>query len=485
MHCPRINLIKIAVAISAMVLVNCATVRVAQAQGDAPPKPCGWEVRSTNTPGGGGELKSQGVTGKETPWFTTDIAPSTAGSAVVNIVITYYESEEDMLKAKEIKKKKAEEAKKKREEEKKRREDERKKKKGAKADNPPKPPQGADVPTFDPRTHKLDENGKVVPIPPKQESPEPKDHKHCDIPDRFECGEHYLWWLKNHHHRNEPKKADNSKTIDPEMRPMGLQGQPRMILTGAVVAGEDTQVRVVDANGAFLSGVVVALPNGEQATTDAEGKATVKAPKNTDTMLLTLVGLGVAASAWVQSSGEVPANQALPHLSPPNFIQPGQPTEIGWSGNGGQITIDGKPVNSLAQSPNACVVDIPKDLAPGTHTMALKQGDQVVDVVPINVVGLQIEPPKQMMVGQKATYLIRVLGTDRKIDLTLNNLSQMVASLVGDAADFVVTSSGGKNNVAKVEVRTHSVGQVLIAVNGSGFDSDAIECVDYMVAKQR
>jgi hypothetical protein len=66
--------------------------------------------------------------------------------------------------------------------------------KGKKDDKPPKPPVGPDVPTFDPRTHEL-RDGRVVPRRPPVD-----EHRRCERPGRFECGQHYLWWLQNHEH---------------------------------------------------------------------------------------------------------------------------------------------------------------------------------------------------------------------------------------------------------------------------------------------
>ena len=57
----------------------------------------GWEVFSNSTPGGGGTMESQGLTGERTAWFTTHVAPSNAG--VVNMVVTHYDSKESRDKA--------------------------------------------------------------------------------------------------------------------------------------------------------------------------------------------------------------------------------------------------------------------------------------------------------------------------------------------------------------------------------------------------
>lgn len=471
MNAPR-NLLKIVwigMAISAIAL---SSISPAYAQGDNPPKPVGWEVRSTNTPGGGGELKSQGVTGKKTPWFLVKNGPSVAGSAVVNIVIVYYDSKEDLEKAKELDKKKKEEedAKKKGGKKDDGKKDDGKKDDGKKAPPKPKTKNPGDVVTFDPRTHRVDENGKVVPIDPKQKSPDLKDHKDCEKPMRFECGEHYRWWLENHEHRSgtsEKGGADRHR----------MQDRPRLIMTGSVLAGQPADVRVVDSNGAFLSGVVLALPNGEMTMTDEQGKATVSAPSDSGTLLVTLLGLGVAGSAWVQPSPGPTAIPVQPKLDPPSLLQPGQTAEIGWTGAqpGSTICIDGKPVQVLASSPTSCIIQVPNDLEPGRHVLGLTSGSieshslpmeeiSFSDQVPVDSFSLSLEPPKTLMLGQKAAYTVRLIGTDKKVDLRLANLSPSVVRMLGSAAQGSLTTSGGRDNVARIDVQALSAGAIQIQV---------------------
>ena len=98
----------------------------------------GWEVFSTSTPGGGGTMESQGLTGERTAWFITHVAPGNAG--VVNMVVTYYDSKESLDKAKEKEKEKNKKV---------------KKSDGKKSDPP-------SVPTFDPRFYEY-KDGKVIP----------------------------------------------------------------------------------------------------------------------------------------------------------------------------------------------------------------------------------------------------------------------------------------------------------------------------------
>lgn len=101
----------------------------------------GYEVFSSSTPGGGGTLESQGLTGERTPWSITHVAPSLPGA--VNVVVTYYDSKESRDKAKEKEK----------EQNKKKKDD--KKRDGKKSDPPP-------VPTYDPRFYEY-KDGKLAP----------------------------------------------------------------------------------------------------------------------------------------------------------------------------------------------------------------------------------------------------------------------------------------------------------------------------------
>lgn len=101
----------------------------------------GYEVFSTSTPGGGGTLESQGLTGERTEWTITQMAP--AGPGVVNVVVTYYDSKESRDKAKE------------KEKEKEKKKKDRKKTSGKDTDGP-------SIPTYDPRFYEY-KDGKLVP----------------------------------------------------------------------------------------------------------------------------------------------------------------------------------------------------------------------------------------------------------------------------------------------------------------------------------
>ncbi len=56
------------------------------------------------------------------------------------------------------------------------------------------------------------QNHDHKPSPPKP--PAPDDHSNCDKPPRFECGQHYLWWLQNHDHK--PAKDQKQGSAGPK-----------------------------------------------------------------------------------------------------------------------------------------------------------------------------------------------------------------------------------------------------------------------------
>ncbi len=453
----------------------------------------GWEVRSTNTPGGGGELHTVGSSGVSSPWSIATPAPTVAGSAVINIVITYYHCKE------------CRDAAKKKQDEDKKKADEAKKggKKGGKKPADKKPPQGPDVPTFDPRTHEL-RDGKVVPKPPpKQDKPAEDPHRHCDKPERFECGQHWLWWLKNHDHRTEPKRAHGEsdrkpvdsrydgldrkiKQVEPDDQKQGmLDPGSRIIMTGTVVAGEEARVAVVDSQGALLSGVVVALPDGQTAQTDSRGRARFEVPLGIETVMLSLVGTQVVQKAWAWNSGtenggKLPAYDA-PCVFPPTVYQLGRPMPVCATGltSNQQVMIDGAPVEPLAWSPTGFVADVPADLPAGTHSVVIQDHKVPVAVATFDAIQLVPDPPKTLVVGKPAKYRVRIVGTQLKVDLGAQDLSAGVIRMMPLAtesrplsltnaidvrAERVYRSTGGKDNFVDIPVQPLKPGRIQISL---------------------
>jgi hypothetical protein len=81
--------------------------------------------------------------------------------------------------------------------------------------------------------------------PPPPPKPVQDSHKNCDRPEKFECGQHYLWWLKNHDHRSSAPKngsaADAQRAILPST-PGNYDGSGRG--EAAVPVGADGRAAV-------------------------------------------------------------------------------------------------------------------------------------------------------------------------------------------------------------------------------------------------
>lgn len=456
----------------------------------------GWEVRSTNTPGGGGELTSQGVTGQQTPWMDVQIGPTTAGTAVTNMVITYYHCKE----CRDAAKKKREEDKKKREEEKKKKEEERKKKaeEGKKAKSGAKAP---DVPTFDPRTHEL-KDGKVVPKTPKSQDthencPRPErfecgehyqwwlenhDHKmahpnlngheNCEKPPKFECSEHYRWWLENHKHRTEPAPKPQEEyrydSLDRPIKKTSLAPNRdgwQIVMTGTVIEGETATASVLDADGSLLTGVVLEMPDGEKTVTDEMGRATFRVPPGLEAMALTIAGTKIMKSVWAWTADD--PRPYMPVRNMPKPVIPGQATALVTPKTSGQpeILVDGRPTTVLASSPTSTIADVPYGLTPGAHALTVRDQGQVADIQVVEAVWLRVEAPKTLVRGQTSSYEVEVVGTDQPVYLQVRNESPSVVKLMDASSTGLRQTCGGASNRTTIDFRAVGAGMIRLPVN--------------------
>lgn len=418
-----------------------ATTQVARAQ-DHECKVVGWEVFSTNTPGGGGELKSQGLTGERTPWMISTPAPSTAGSAVTNIVVRYYCCKECRDAA--IQKDK--------DEKKKKKEKDDKKKELPKGGTPP------DVPTFDPRFYEL-KDGKVVPKKPRDEDQKSfeNDHRHCDIPSHFECGEHFQWWVQNHEHRTEP-------------RPLGS----RLVMTGTVVSGEPVTMTAVDEKGAIIRGAVIELPNDQTAKADDQGRISFNVPAGLQTLVLRLQGSPNKHLIWATDSPHFPVPDQSFQISNPltrsDYLTINVPPDAHVTG----VLFDNKPIAPLATSHGQMVIQVPADAKPGLHSVvAVDQGD-IVRAVLFDTWELKVEPPKTFVKGQAGEYKIEVVGTKAPVPLRIENRSPSVIQIEPTKGLKPVSSNGlapiaafEYNYVALLMLRVRALkpGDIQIAVS--------------------
>lgn len=456
----------------------------------------GTEVRTTNTPGGGGELTSQGVTGQQTAWMDIQMGPTTAGTAVTNMVITYYHCKD----CRDAAKKKREDEKKKREEEKKKKEEERKKKAEEGKKDKPKT-KAPDVLTFDPRTHEL-KDGKVVPKTQKSQDshlncprpekfecgehytwwlenhdhkvavPNLKGHENCDCPPKFECSEHYRWWLENHRHRTEPlPKVDREyryDSLDRKIKKASLAPNPdgwQIVMTGTVVAGEEATASVLDSEGSMLTGVVLELPNGEKVTTNDKGHATFRVLSGLESIALTIAGTKIMKSAWAWQ----PENMRpwMPAPFTPKPIIPGQATAIATPATSGvpEVLVDARPTNVLASSPTSTIADMPYGLTPGAHAVTVRDQGKTVDIQVVEAVWLRVEAPKTLVRGEKSSYTVEVVGTEQPVSIQVRNDSPTVVKLMDASSAGLLTTSGGTANQAKIDFQAIGAGTIRLPLN--------------------
>ncbi|MCH7903121.1 MAG: carboxypeptidase regulatory-like domain-containing protein [Armatimonadetes bacterium] len=496
------NLINILAAASLLMTTTVATAQVPPTNAQAEHGVVGHEVFSTSTPGGGGQLKSQGVNGKKSSWYISSTAP--ARLAVTNVVITYYHCKECRDKAKAERKKLIDLKKKEKADNKKKKDEPMKK----------APPKGKDTPTYDPRFWKY-ENGKLIPV---------NDHSKCPKPDKFECGQHYLWWLENHKHA-EPKNSDdndhskckkplkfecgahyqwwlrNHKHISSSKNAM-LPNEYQLFVSGTVVPGQPVTGTVLDANGAVASGVVIEITDGEEITTDEYGRFWFIAPEDVDTILLTIAGTEIRRAIWntgttqhTNGSGVVDgldaetadrntefdeagdtASQTDPtpsqgeRIMTPQFGQIGQTMEIaGYFPLGTNLTLDGDTVAVLASSPSAVTVVLPANLVPGRHTVELQRDGEIMAIASFAAIILQIElAERTLMIGQKGRVKVKVIGTEMSVAIQIDVATPGILKALCNGR---VYSSGGSLNFVDIEV---------VALKPGAFKINLTPLMDYI-----
>src|ERR1700688_3930526 len=80
---------------------------------------------------------------------------------------------------------------------------------------------------------------------------------------------------------------------------------PRLIiLPPKVVAGAEATLAVLDSQGRLLPNITVELSGGQNAVTDATGRAIFKAPDQPGTLIAKAAGQGITASAIVVASDD-------------------------------------------------------------------------------------------------------------------------------------------------------------------------------------
>ncbi len=244
----------------------------------------------------------------------------------------------------------------------------------------------------------------------------------------------------------------------------------RVVMTGAVVAGEPATVSVINPQGQTLSGVVVEVAN-QRIKTDESGRAIFTVPQGASLsgaviaeekgskkkLIAAIAGLSGAASAVVLTRDGNGAVKAPPQIkSLPHFVQPGQVTIGGehFSGDaaGNVVNLGDRTVPVLASSPVELVAALPSDLPLGRQPLTVTTAAGTSEPAYTEAVQLRLEANKTTLRrGQSATLRLIVKGTEKPVDLKVANLTpQNIRLEKGSVA--IVRTSGGRYNSSSLKV---------------------------------
>jgi hypothetical protein len=227
--------------------------------------------------------------------------------------------------------------------------------------------------------------------------------------------------------------------------------QPEIVLPLKLVAGFPATLATLGADRKLRSHVAVVLGNGVQIETDATGRADFPAPAAG--VLIARAGNATAA-ALVESSPGTPA----PHrLSVARFAPLHGSFDVcggGFRGNAEEdrVLINNQPGLILASSPECLVIISDPKIPPGPAVISV-ESPQPPRRSMVTLIGIEFEAPEPpLKPGEKGWLTVRARGSDQKLDVSVENRSPDVLRFEkGDALE--VTTRGGAQNVAKIEVR--------------------------------
>jgi len=252
--------------------------------------------------------------------------------------------------------------------------------------------------------------------------------------------------------------AQPVRSQSPRANPGPLTSGPlTIVLPPRLVPGQPVTLAVTDADGKLVAGTTVELGSGDRVTTDRTGRAYFTAPATGGAFLVK--GDNTSAAVLVDSSSSANAKQ-------PITVAPDVSLRDRFSICGGglrgdadayQVTLNGEPGLVLAASPACVEVLAGAKAAPGPATISLEAG-AAKWTANTSLVSLEFEPPQPALLpGQRGKLTVHVRGSERKLDISVENGAPGVLQFLRGDIQRLQTS-GGPQNVAQIEVKAIRAG---------------------------
>ena len=239
----------------------------------------------------------------------------------------------------------------------------------------------------------------------------------------------------------------------------------RLVLTGTVYAGEETTLTAVDPEGSVLTGVVVEFEGEDEPhVTDENGQVTVTVPTGVPSLVTRFRDLPDSPPVSTPVDDLPPGwNDALPPTidDAPRYPVPGTDIVIGGGPFDGVCNGNRVRFGNMALYPRACsqhelVVNTSPDLVPGDQGPLIVSTDYG-DSPPweVTFISYSFESADTLLKrGEGGKGVIIVIGTEKRLDLTIRNLTPDIIELKTDR----VRSSGGSPNRATIRYTGVNIG---------------------------
>ncbi|MEW5807186.1 MAG: hypothetical protein AB1756_07570 [Acidobacteriota bacterium] len=242
------------------------------------------------------------------------------------------------------------------------------------------------------------------------------------------------------------------KPTQPEEIPRSI----RLIAPSSTASGERLTLAVTDGSGAFLSGAVVATDSGEMYRSDEHGR-------------IIIPSLTVEAdfiSFYAPGTDSFPLTVRIVRLRPPvlekdaplriesapDIVQAATACEVHGAGFDGlaentEISIAGRTIVPIAESVISMKFEIPKDIAPGSYTVAIREKGRKQAEIPILCIRLSLTADKlELKKGESTKGRITIVGTDKPLSVEITNYTPLSVSVDRKIVEV-------KNGMAEFEIR--------------------------------
>jgi len=251
----------------------------------------------------------------------------------------------------------------------------------------------------------------------------------------------------------------------------------QIVLPSRVVAAQPATLAVLDKQGRLVPKANVMLSDGTPTETDATGRAVFKAPSVPGVVIARLAGHHEIAAATVVLPYAKSEKMQIDWA--PSLVSVHDSFDIRGSGfrgdaAGNTVQFAQQPALVLASSPASLLILLNPATTPGTAQLTISaNGSQVNATLAALVVEFDTGTAT-LAPGMNAALMVRVRGSDRPLEIDVENLAPAVMHFAHGDLEHVRTR-GGVDNSAVVVVRALKAGEFSFRVRPTAMNSNSVD----------